>query len=205
MPVSSTKPKPGRHGGPRPGAGPKRKVQNARSLVFFAHPDTIAALDRLTEDAAATVKEANMALAEKERDVVITRSEIVRVALETYCYQLSYQLDVSSIEALVRRYRPYLGAIKPPGTDGPPEGRRERVVTVVPQALKDFAKRVVDEANAVIRYYNRRLERKSDYDPVIAMSELYREALDDFLRTYEGRGEALAHDLRPRLGKRKRV
>ena len=186
-------------GGYRPGSGAKRKMKEATKILFFVEPEDARDMTELAEQAEAIVREANATVPTRDVDRLIKRSEICRVALQTYL--ANPPLDA---EGFARLFRPYLGRPKPPG-NGRLESQKERLDTYLDEHEKHQVERLLDEINVVIADANRHTARKADHDTKAAASDLYREAVSEYLRTYRDRAEQLAHDLRPLLGRSKRT
>lgn len=188
----------GRVGGPRPGAGAKPKMKDATRVLFYVHPDTARVLADLAAEAAAVVDEANRQVYVRDRDERITRSELVRAAIDIYFQHLT-----ASPRSLAEYFRPYLGRAKLVDLNEGVRTRQERIDTYIAKALKEHVVKLADLINVEIKHDNRQQVLKKDRDEPVVASELYREAVRQFLNAYEGRPEELAHDLRPRLGRPK--
>ena len=197
--TSSTPTTKGTRGGWRPGGGAKPKVQDARKVLFFIDPAEHSSMSYLADTASYLVRKENAKVPTRDRDHLITRSELVRIAIEAYVARLH---DEDTL-AWVQRLRPYLGGPKPPENgDNEKDAPLSRLDTYVGAQTKDTIDAFVDNANEIVAQSNQGLE-KEDWDPRITNSDVYREAIYDFLERNRDPVQ-LAHALRPKLGQSKR-
>jgi hypothetical protein len=198
-------------GGPRPGAGPKRKLKSPQRILFNVEKEILERLHALADAASEVIKEENARVQVRSRDRLLPYSELVRMAVDVWLDR-----HENDPETVARWLRPYLGTPKParsrsPGVrDEASDGSvglifDERTLTGVlfERGTKMRIYALVDRVNVVIRDVNRRAEFKKDYDPEANASELIREAINAVLVSYEGDAKQLAFDMRPFLGRNK--